>query len=321
MLKSFNGKDVSMLQEEQLQQMTKTPDRPLTLVFVPHAYLDIFKKVEEVELVEDEDVFAEPEPEPEAEPEAEAAVEVEADPVAAAVISGKAKKKKHQYETGNLLLDGTDVAFRVASFGAAIYEPLDKVKAIKAGVEHGDVYETAIVRASPPTANTELENAADCAGKWVLVDRGECRYAIKAINCQAAGAAGCIIVNSEDKLMVPSDHLDEAGPDVLTIPVILVAAGQIKDEAPSKICVMFERGTKPKSMRGQMLALKYSKVDMEVRTAMTHAGRGLLSWLGYEVKVFGRRQSPPRRATLPLQPSLALPSLAPCLPLSPLAAL
>ena len=245
LLKTFNGKDVSMLSAEQLSSMTKTPERPLTMVFVAHAYLDIWKKTSECEVVVDDDPYSAKEGGEDAEPEPEVATET----VPA--------------ELGHMLWDGTDVDFRVAEFGASSYEPLDKKAARDAGVPTTEMYETAVVNADPPCAECDLENDDECAGKWVLVRKGECSYAEKAINCQSAGAIGVIIVNDQDKLAIPKDGKGEAGE--VNIPVIMVALGRVDMEPPEKACVCFERGTSPMTLKGQMLSIKFGKMDMEVR--------------------------------------------------------
>jgi hypothetical protein len=63
-------------------------------------------------------------------------------------------------------------------------------------------------------------NAADIAGKIVLVDRGVCGFAVKALNAQRHGAAGVIIANvaSSPNPAVPPNMGGVTGAEAVTIP-------------------------------------------------------------------------------------------------------
>lgn len=65
-----------------------------------------------------------------------------------------------------------------------------------------------------------LTNAADVAGKIVLIDRGTCAFQIKANNAEAAGAAGVIIVNNAAG--APPGMAVTAGLPAVTIPVLSI---------------------------------------------------------------------------------------------------
>jgi len=63
-----------------------------------------------------------------------------------------------------------------------------------------------------------LINASAIAGKWALVDRGNCNFTVKAKNVQDAGAIGMIIIdNKDDSCYPPGMSGDDAS---VTIPVV-----------------------------------------------------------------------------------------------------
>lgn len=74
-------------------------------------------------------------------------------------------------------------------------------------------------------------NAAAIQGKYAVIDRGSCAFTVKALNAQANGAAGVIIVNTAAEV-VGMGGTDPA----VTIPVILVSStdgARIKANSPS----------------------------------------------------------------------------------------
>jgi hypothetical protein len=65
---------------------------------------------------------------------------------------------------------------------------------------------------------TTYENASEVAGKIALVDRGVCTFVVKALQAQAAGATGLVIVdNRKDTCLPPAMS---GSNDAITIPVI-----------------------------------------------------------------------------------------------------
>lgn len=74
-----------------------------------------------------------------------------------------------------------------------------------------------LVRANPPLACTPLVNAAQVAGKIVLVDRGDCTFVTKVRNAQLAGAAAVVVANNQTGVILM------AGDDpTLTIPAVSI---------------------------------------------------------------------------------------------------
>lgn len=85
----------------------------------------------------------------------------------------------------------------------------------------GDISADVVV-ASPLLACTPLTNAADIAGKFALIQRGDCSFDIKIAEAQAAGAAGVIVYNNSAVAPIPM-----GGTDSFTIPAVMttLAAG------------------------------------------------------------------------------------------------
>ncbi|WNG15656.1 myxosortase-dependent M36 family metallopeptidase [Cystobacter fuscus] len=81
----------------------------------------------------------------------------------------------------------------------------------------GEVVLAASGNPTTTTACDALTNAADVAGKIVLIDRGVCNFVAKVRNAQAAGAIGVIIASTGDQLLNPSDTASD-----ITIPSQLV---------------------------------------------------------------------------------------------------
>ena len=79
--------------------------------------------------------------------------------------------------------------------------------------------ELEIVIAEPADACSPLLNAELAAGKMVLAHRGTCTYGTKGTTVQAAGAAGLLIINTEDGILHPP------GPDAqeLTLFTAMIA--------------------------------------------------------------------------------------------------
>lgn len=67
-----------------------------------------------------------------------------------------------------------------------------------------------------------LTNPQELAGNLVIVDRGNCSFELKALNVQAAGGVGLLIINSSDANLAPqgTDNMD------VTIPVAGLRASQ-----------------------------------------------------------------------------------------------
>ena len=60
------------------------------------------------------------------------------------------------------------------------------------------------MRADPPRAETELENATELSGAIALIYRGACSFTEKAQRAQAAGAVAVVFVNSDDEETHPA---------------------------------------------------------------------------------------------------------------------
>jgi hypothetical protein len=71
-------------------------------------------------------------------------------------------------------------------------------------------------------ACSAITNASAIAGKWALVDRGNCEFVLKATNVQAAGALGMIIADNAKTTCFPPGMGGgtTADPALITIPVI-----------------------------------------------------------------------------------------------------
>ena len=72
-----------------------------------------------------------------------------------------------------------------------------------------------VVYAIPHNASTPLTNAAQVAGKLVLIDRGAVTFATKAANAQAAGAIGIIVANNAGDPIVQGSTGPLSVPDVM----------------------------------------------------------------------------------------------------------
>jgi hypothetical protein len=72
-----------------------------------------------------------------------------------------------------------------------------------------------VVYAVPNNASTPLTNAAQVAGKIVLIDRGAVTFATKAANAQAAGAIGIIVANNAGDPIVQGSTGPLSVPDVM----------------------------------------------------------------------------------------------------------
>jgi subtilisin family serine protease len=72
-----------------------------------------------------------------------------------------------------------------------------------------------VVYAQPRNASTPLTNAAQVAGKIVLIDRGVVTFATKAANAQAAGAIGIIVANNAGDPVVQGSTGPLSVPDVM----------------------------------------------------------------------------------------------------------
>ena len=82
-----------------------------------------------------------------------------------------------------------------------------------------------IVLAVPSTAAPKLENTVAVAGKVVVIQRGATTFYEKALQAQAAGAVGAIIVNNVlgDPFTMPGDFSDVKIP-VVMVPISIKAA-------------------------------------------------------------------------------------------------
>jgi len=72
-----------------------------------------------------------------------------------------------------------------------------------------------VVYAEPNNASTPLTNAAQVAGKIVLIDRGAVTFATKAANAQAAGAIGIVVANNAGDPIVQGSTGPLSVPDVM----------------------------------------------------------------------------------------------------------
>jgi hypothetical protein len=76
------------------------------------------------------------------------------------------------------------------------------------------------VMCDPERADAELKNADQLKDKWAVVKRGANSFAEKVRRAQAAGAAGVIIVNSDDSLVKAGG---DDGEEKIKIPALLVS--------------------------------------------------------------------------------------------------
>ncbi|CAM9910032.1 unnamed protein product [Scytosiphon promiscuus] len=82
-----------------------------------------------------------------------------------------------------------------------------------------------VVLAMPPTADRDLDNEADVKGSVLMMDRGVCTFASKALRANAAGASAAVIVQTHDVwpyVMEDSKGEAKAGGG-LDIPVCMVS--------------------------------------------------------------------------------------------------
>jgi hypothetical protein len=92
------------------------------------------------------------------------------------------------------------------------------IGAVSAGTDEGGIADplpttpitAQVVRAVPPDATTALSNAAEVAGKIVLIDRGVNSFTEKVNFAKAAGAIGVIVANNRD-----ASHADGILPIVM----------------------------------------------------------------------------------------------------------
>ena len=82
-----------------------------------------------------------------------------------------------------------------------------------------------VVLCAPEKADANITNGGELVGKMAAVYRGECTFQEKTERLIAAGAAGVIIINSEDELfeVPPSDQGYSAN-----IPVAMIKAKDAK---------------------------------------------------------------------------------------------
>ncbi|CAM9530370.1 unnamed protein product [Discosporangium mesarthrocarpum] len=90
-----------------------------------------------------------------------------------------------------------------------------------------------LVLADPATGHTDLANASTLDRSIVVVDRGICTFASKALRAQAAGAAAVVVVQSGDVWpYVMEDSKGEANAGGLQIPVSMVSRDDGKKIGP-----------------------------------------------------------------------------------------
>ena len=66
------------------------------------------------------------------------------------------------------------------------------------GPRHSRINEQQMVRAHPIHGESALLNAKQCAGRIVVMKRGRCRFAEKALRAQESGALALVIINHAD---------------------------------------------------------------------------------------------------------------------------
>ena len=92
------------------------------------------------------------------------------------------------------LFDGKNAEVTITPSGAAPYSLVYNTAAF--GPTVFDVSGT-VISSAPLNGCTALTNAADVAGKIVIVDRGVCTFKTKTLNAQNAGAIGVILANNQ----------------------------------------------------------------------------------------------------------------------------
>ena len=144
-------------------------------------------------------------------------------------------RKNSAINTGNLVWDGPQVAFRAPQ--VLEHEPQVHITApasiagdyVGAGAEFGPSLNTVTVTANvalvqdnlAPTSDgcETIVNGAALSGKIALIDRGTCNFTVKTASAQAAGAVGVIIVNN-----VAGAPSGMSGVDpTITIPTVMVS--------------------------------------------------------------------------------------------------
>ena len=84
-------------------------------------------------------------------------------------------------------------------------------------------YSGPIVAAQPPLADADITNAAELAGKFALVQRGNVSFTTKARRVAAAGAVGLIIVDTDDDDQIIGVTEDSPGDgERIGIPAMIV---------------------------------------------------------------------------------------------------
>ena len=172
----------------------------------------------------------------------------------------KKKKKTVDVSVGHLLLEGDSEPFKVSTFGPK------KV----------DIEEKPVVWAKPDDASSDLTNADELKGKFALVYRGNATYGAKALRAKAAGAVGLIIINTEDKLFVPTDSkgetLEENCGFKFKMPVVMVAAHSFAEGNQRWVASLcYKKGIKLSDVEGQVFSIGLTK--QEVRVKKLHVER------------------------------------------------
>ncbi|MFY0563281.1 myxosortase-dependent M36 family metallopeptidase [Archangium lansingense] len=127
-------------------------------------------------------------------------------------------------------LEGT-WAVGVATFGPQQYEVPAPVVIAEDGVAASD-------GGTVNDACEPLTNAAAVSGKFVLVDRPRCDFALKAANAQAAGAVGVIIANN---VSGGASFVVTGRDSTITIPVVSVSyamGNALRDSPPASVTLV-----------------------------------------------------------------------------------
>ncbi|CAM9682172.1 unnamed protein product [Ectocarpus sp. 12 AP-2014] len=131
-----------------------------------------------------------------------------------------------------------------------------------------------VVLSVPPTADKDLENEADVEGSVLLMDRGVCTFASKALRANAAGAAAAVVVQTHDVwpyVMEDSKGEAEAGGG-LNIPVCMVS----KDKAGEAIkAAVVRSAAEGKTVRAE-LSVSSSEKDCIVCQELYAVGNTLV---------------------------------------------
>lgn len=149
-----------------------------------------------------------------------------------------AERLQSAVSTGQLVLDGPNVSAAAAAFYTGVNgtrvnvsspPSIAKTYTASRGTVGGPIgsgvsgtfilANDAADSAGPLTTDgcSPLTNAAQVAGKIVLVDRGTCTFSQKSINAQSAGAIAMIVINNEDSATRPPLG---GGDGSATIPVV-----------------------------------------------------------------------------------------------------